>query len=312
MAAYTRFHVHHATRRHPPQGERVTVDGVDTHMVRRGRENGDPVVLLHGLNGTLHDFGGAILDRLAEDHEVLALDRPGHGYTDRPSRELAAQARQAAWLDDVLVELGLRDVLIVGHSLGAGLAVRYALEHADRVRGLVLVAPYLYPNGAPPTPLQRVARLPGLRHLVAHVFATPVGRPLARRMAKRGFDPEPIPPGYVQLWADLTLRPSQFLAVLDEVAHLGDDVAEAAEAYPSLSVPAAVLAPDADRVVDARDHAHRFHDEAPSTWLSVLEGAGHNVPWTRPRAVLDAVQEVDHLARRAPKGNGHPAGRGTP
>lgn len=305
LFAYTRFHVHHAQRRHPPKGERVRVGGVDTHVLRRGEGPAPPAVLLHGLNATLDDFDGPILDRLAESREVLALDRPGYGYTDCPTRALADHGRQVDWLDNVLAELGLREVLLVGHSLGGGLAARYALEHPDRVRGLVLAAPYLYPNGAPPTALERVAALPGLRHLVAHVFATPFGRPLASHLAANSFEPEPMPPGYVQLWADFSLRPTQFLAVVDEIATLDPCLAEVAERYPELGVPSVVLAPEKDTVVDANEHAERFHEEVPNTWLHVLEGAGHAVPWTRPKAVIEAVDEVDHLARRAGASNGH-------
>lgn len=307
LLAYTRFHVHHAEQRHPPKGELVTVDGVETHVVRRGSGSAPPVVLLHGLNGSVEDLTGPILDRLAEARPVVALDRPGHGFTDRPARELSTHAAQSAWLDNVLAELGLRDVVLVGHSLGGGLAARYALDHPDNVRGLVLVAPYLYPNDAPPTPLQLLAGVPGLRELAAHVLATPVLRPLAPRLARRSFDPEPMPPGYAQLWADRTLRPGQVLAAFEETRVLDDAVAEAVDRYPRLRVPCVVLAPAGDRVVDPDAHARRFHREAPNTWLHELEGAGHNVTWTRPRAVLDAVDEVDHLARRgAPSnGNGH-------
>jgi hypothetical protein len=59
----------------------VTVDGVAMHHVDRG--SGHPVVLLHGDGGSVLDLTmSPIVDRLAERHRVIVIDRPGHGYSD--------------------------------------------------------------------------------------------------------------------------------------------------------------------------------------------------------------------------------------
>ncbi len=310
MLAYTRFFVHHADQRHPPRGGFVTVDGVETHVLRKGEGNGDPVVLLHGLNGVVEDFTGALIDRLAEEHEVLAIDRPGYGFTDRPDPAISQMPRQAAWLDNLLAELGVEDAIVVGHSLGGALATTYALDHPHRVRGLVLVAPYLYPNETPPDALHSSPDWPLVRQLVAHLFLVPIGRPLARRLAAVSFDPEPMPSGYAQLWADRSLRPSQFLTVLDEARHLEAHVRETADRYAELAAPTIVLAGTEDALIDAVEHAERFHEAVPHAWLRTIEGAGHMLPWTRPSQVLAAVDEVGYLATKRTGGNGHPGSGG--
>lgn len=304
MFAYTRFYVRLAEGRHPPLGEFVTVGGIKTHVVHRGRDHEHTVVMLHGLNGVARDFTGALLDRLSERYEIVLPDRPGYGFTERRGRHAARLGEQVAWLDGLLEQLGVEDALLVGHSMGAALAVRYAIERRERVRGLVLVAPYLYPGDAKPERWSWLSRVPGLRWAVAQLFLVPVGRPLSRWIAGKSFEPEAMPVGYVRLWADSSLRPSQFLTLLDEIAVLDEGVGASVGAFGSLDVPVFVLAGDEDGIVDSREHAARFCEEAPNAWLSVLEGVGHAIVWTRPESVIEAVDEVHHVAARPGSGNG--------
>ena len=101
--------------------------------------SGEPVVLIHGLG-----LSGAIWDRvrdaLGPGYRLVAVDLRGAGRT----RELAAKeltlGQWAVDLGAVVDELGLERPVLVGHSLGASVALRYALERPDGVRGLVLIA----------------------------------------------------------------------------------------------------------------------------------------------------------------------------
>ena len=71
-------------RRNPPQGRFIDLDGVRLHYLEQGE--GPSVVLLHGNVVTAEDFAySGILDRAAERHRVIAFDRPGMGYSDRPN-----------------------------------------------------------------------------------------------------------------------------------------------------------------------------------------------------------------------------------
>ncbi len=112
--------------------------------------SGPPVVLLHATLHDRRDFA-PIIPVLAERHRVIALDWPGHGES------AAVQDLTAARLADVLVEvvtgLDLRRAVFVGNSVGGYAAARLAIEHPDRVAGLVLVN-----NGGfiPATPSVRV------------------------------------------------------------------------------------------------------------------------------------------------------------
>ena len=99
--------------------------------------SGPPILLLHA---TLHDRTdfAAVHDALANGRRVLALDWPGHGDSPLPAVPLGA-----AQFGDLLLEfadlLDLRNVVVVGNSVGGYAACRLALERPERVAGLVLV-----------------------------------------------------------------------------------------------------------------------------------------------------------------------------
>ena len=83
MTAYNIYRARKAEREHPPTGRFVTVDGVRLHYIEKGE--GPPVVLLHGNVVTAEDFRtSGVLELLARRHRVIAFDRPGFGYSDRP------------------------------------------------------------------------------------------------------------------------------------------------------------------------------------------------------------------------------------
>ncbi|MEV4571822.1 alpha/beta hydrolase [Nonomuraea jabiensis] len=113
----------------------VTDDGVRLWAVRSGE--GRPVVFCHGGPGlwdTLEDVAG-LLSGVAAVHR---WDQRGCGRSQRLGPY--STARTVADLDAVRRHFGLETMVLLGHSWGAQLALRYALDHPDRVRGLIYVS----------------------------------------------------------------------------------------------------------------------------------------------------------------------------
>ena len=63
----------------PPLGTIIDLDGERMHYVDRG--SGPPIVMIHGLAGNLRNYTYALVDRLTNDFRVIAVDRPGSGYS---------------------------------------------------------------------------------------------------------------------------------------------------------------------------------------------------------------------------------------
>jgi pimeloyl-ACP methyl ester carboxylesterase len=112
----------------------------ETFVLAFGREDGPPVVLLHGAQANAAAW---ILDAMpwAEHFRLYAIDMIGEAGFSAPSRPPLASDAHALWLDDVMSGLGLSRAAVVGVSLGGWLALDYASRRPDFVERLALICP---------------------------------------------------------------------------------------------------------------------------------------------------------------------------
>jgi len=113
--------------------------GVTLPYAEQGDPSGIPMLLLHGVTDSWRSFE-LVLPHLPPSIHAFALTQRGHGDADRPESYRAHDfaADIAAFLDAV----GVDSALVVGHSMGASNAQRFAIDHPERTRGLVLAAAF--------------------------------------------------------------------------------------------------------------------------------------------------------------------------
>lgn len=115
----------------------ANVNGVNLNYEVTG--NGKPIVLLHGMTGSTHDWENQI-KFLSPKYKVIAMDHRGHGKSASPSRREAYLAKiLVADVYELLKMLGINKCCLVGHSLSGRVALQFALEHQDLLATLVLV-----------------------------------------------------------------------------------------------------------------------------------------------------------------------------
>jgi pimeloyl-ACP methyl ester carboxylesterase len=173
-AAWTALKAKRSERDNPPKGAFVQVDGVRLHYLERGI--GSPVVLLHGNVVRLEDFvASGLVNRLAQNHRVIAFDRPGFGHSERPRDRLWTADAQATLLHKALVQLAMEQPIVVGHSWGASVALALALNKNAAVRKLVLISGYYFPTLRIDAPVSATSAIPlvgdVMRYTVSAVFA---------------------------------------------------------------------------------------------------------------------------------------------
>jgi pimeloyl-ACP methyl ester carboxylesterase len=286
---------------HPAAGRFVDVEGGRLHVLElgpsSGREDELPVVLVHGASGNLNDLRLALGDRLARDRRVILVDRPGHGWSDRPGGAAdASPARQAALIMEALDRIGVDRFVLLGHSLGGAVASALALAWPQRLAGLVLLAPVTHPWDGGLDWYNVILSTPVIGRLFAHTVAIPLSFLLLDGGVASVFAPQPAPADYVRRAAiRLLLRPAQFVANAQDIAALKDFVAAQVPRYRELGVPSVIITGSRDGTVPPHIHARAFAAAVPHADLIMLRGIGHMPHHASTDRVVAAVEEV--LAR---------------
>jgi len=113
---------------------------------------GQPVILIHGISASLHDWEALMPDLGAAGYHAIAVDLLGHGESEKPEDPGAYNSEDVyavfeAWVD------GLKDqppYVLVGHSYGGYVGLLYALRHPQKVQTLVLIDPFYSPDQLTP------------------------------------------------------------------------------------------------------------------------------------------------------------------
>jgi 3-oxoadipate enol-lactonase len=248
-----------------------------------------PVVFVHGYGSRLESWR-AVQPAVAQARMTVSFDQRGFGKSERPASSDHAgygAVEHARDLVALLDELGLQRVVIVGHSYGASVALHAALDHPERVAGLVLVSPFVLDSQK--NSFLRWASLPGMGEwLYATTFRDFSGEKMLLPFAE--------PHAYATLAGlDEIERnhalPGTTYAALATVRGMDFDEAR----YGSIKVPRAIVWGERDRVTPIRrapDVVAALGDHGGRATLTRVPDVGHMPPWERPAAVLGAIDSV--------------------
>ncbi len=289
-AAFNIWKSRRAEAEHPPQGRFVEIGGVRLHYAEAGR--GEPVVLIHGVGALVEDWeSSGVFARLAERHRVIAFDRPGYGYSERPRTTIWTAERQAFLLSRALDRLGVGPATVVGHSWGTLVAAAIALNHPERARALVLLGGPLLPDLRADVLLAAGPAIPGIGDLERFTVTPLLARAAWGQLVKKLFAPAPVSPSFRRFPKELAVRPGHLRAAAADAALMIPSARALSPRYGELRLPTVVVHGDGDRIVPF-SHAERFVAQVDGARLVRLDGIGHMLHHSRPDAVLDAVGRV--------------------
>lgn len=279
-------------QRYPPLGRKVVVEpGTALQVLEEG--DGPLVLLIHGAASNLRELPSALNGHLA-GLRMIAVDRPGFGWSDRGEAGRAWQLGEQARLIGLLLDqLGTGPVVVAGHSWGSAVGLRLALDRPDLVRGLVLIAPASHPWPGGTALVNRLGAMPVIGPLLAFFLPPLLGPVLAPSGIKRAFAPGPPLAGYGdQIGTPLHFRPASFVHNCEDMAFGNAELAAQCPRYPGLTVPAAIISGASDLIVSNQIHAKQLARDLPHASSLRVENGGHMPHWVDPAAVAAAIRAM--------------------
>jgi pimeloyl-ACP methyl ester carboxylesterase len=269
----------------------VTVEGVRLRYLEAG--DGPPILLLHGNGAMAEDFViSGVFARLARTHRVVAFDRPGFGFSERPRRRTWTAAAQAALIIAALPLVGVTRPVVVGHSWGALVALAMALDQPAWVAGIALLGGPLMPERRRDIWLFTLPAVPVVGDVLVHTIWPALGRWTWPRLVRQLFAPAPVTEGFARLFpTKLALRPSQLRAGAADLATMFGSAEALAARAGRLDLPVLILSGEGDVIVDPRRHSVVMHEMIGGE-LCLIAGAGHMVHHTAPEEVAAAIERV--------------------
>ena len=257
----------------------VQAGGLRWHVQRMG--DGPVALLIHGTGASTHSWRG-LMPLLARRFTVVAMDLPGHAFTDTPPPLQLSLPGMANAIAALVEALGLDVSLLVGHSAGAAIAARLVLDE------VLVPSPLVAINGA----FLPLAGLPGLLFppVARLMAATPLAPQLfARRTWDRaavekliGGTGSTLDANGLALYGTLVRDARHAAGALGMMARW--DLRSLAHDLARLETPLALIVGANDRAVPPRD-AQRMRALVPATTpctLDLVRGAGHLVHEERP------------------------------
>jgi 3-oxoadipate enol-lactonase len=254
----------------------ITVNGIRTYYVEDG--SGDPVVLVHGLGGTGTDIWKKQIAELAQEYRVVAYDLRGSGRSEVTPGPYTIE-QLADDLAALVDSLGLGPVALVGHSMGGGIALQYAVTHPARVRAVI---------GA-----GAVAELPeqgkqGMQARAETVESQGMAA-VAETVATNGLAPsfrEAHPEEFQELVSLLASnRPDGYAAQCRALVTMA-----VAGRLPQVTAPVLLVCGELDQ---ASPPAMNEANAAllPDARVVQLADTAHIIPWERPAELLGAIRD---------------------
>lgn len=252
-----------------------------------------PIVFIHGASGNLRDQVGAFLEPLRGRAELLFVDRPGHGYSERGGPENDTPYGQANAIARLMEKNGIERAIIVGHSFGGAIAASFGVLHPNKVEGLVFLASATHPWPGGVDWYYHVASAPVIGLIFSHTVALQAGMTRITPATAHVFAPNPAPSSYIaDTGPALVLRPSAFRANATDVAGLLDYVTRFAPRYREIEKPTVIITGDSDEIVLEEIHSKGLARDIEGSELVWIKGLGHKPDYVVTDIVIAALEKI--------------------
>ena len=243
------------------------------HYRIRGAANAPVLLLLHGSNATL--FTWEPWSKALSDHfRVVSVDLPAHGLTGATANQDYTQAGMANFVAAFADKLGLKTFALAGNSMGGGVAARFAEEHPERVRALILVDAAGMPSKmGDHTPIAfQLLRYGWARSLLSHLDPKPLVREgLNDAIVNKAV----LTPQMIDLYSDVARMDGAREATSERFTQFSmAEMSYVKDHTRALTMPVLILWCEEDHLIPVAA-AHAWNTALPGSKLIVYLATGH-------------------------------------
>ena len=247
--------------------------------------NAPQLLLLHGTGASTHSWR-ALAPLLAQQAGVVALDLPGHGFSDPARGDGATLHGMARGVAALLREMGVAPSVLIGHSAGAAIAARMALDQPQGLKSVISLNGALLPlHGLAGQVFSPLAKLLAANRLVPYLFSWSANDPKRVRRLVAGTGSRLDDLG-VELYGRLVSDPAHVAGALAMMANW--DLRDLAAALPTLRPRLHLLAAENDKSLPP-EHSQRVAALLRQATFERLPGLGHLAHEEDPQQVAGRI-----------------------
>ena len=258
----------------PAVGTILNLNGLQMHGYVEGDGSQD-IVFIHGAFINLRDWVFATRSLSKLDSRLIYIDRPGFGYSERNENKWNAE-RQADLARLYVKNIHGKNLILVGHSWGAMVAMAWAAKFPEEVKGVVSIAGLNMPFSG----VSKLANDTGLLRLAYELYFTSVAKRAnsgsIEKFAGRMFQPQDIPSGYLDyVGSDLSRRRSTIKANKGDLLITSQALEQNYTSYGRIEMPVEIIHGNEDFLLPFKSQAVAFNKAIPNSRLHILPNVGH-------------------------------------
>jgi pimeloyl-ACP methyl ester carboxylesterase len=261
---------------------------VDLYYETHG--TGNPIIFLHGLGGNLYTWR-YLVGPFEPRYRLILFDLKGAGKSPKPYDNNYSMFDQGELIYLFIVRNKLRNVTLVGHSFGGGVALSVALKlekyAPQRLSRLILMDTISYPQKLPW--VVKMLRMPIIGAL--GIYLIPDRTKVRNMLESIYFDDSMITPADVEAYAaSLSLSGAKFALRQTAKQIIPDNMEEIIGMYPRIKVPTLIIWGREDRIIPV-ENGVRLHNDIKNSQLVIIDRCGHDPPEERPEKVIEIMQK---------------------
>lgn len=267
----------------------ATEDGA-VRLAYRDKGKGKPVILLHGFGASSYTWRFIEPALVKDGFRVLTVDLKGFGLSDKPIDEKYSIFDQADLISTFIRQLQLKDLTIIGHSLGGGVALVLALDEKkdlrQRISRLVLIDSVAYAQNIPIA--FNILRTPVIGQIGSRLVPIEMQTRVALKLAF--YDDSKFDSKDVKEYADALKDTGSRHALIQTARQiLPENLPELSSRYRSIKLPTLILWCDHDKVIKP-NIGLRLHNNLPNSKFEVIGNCGHLPQEEKPEETIHELQ----------------------